>query len=111
MGWVAVGSQGGAEILKTAVLTSGGDAPGMNAAVRAVARTAFARNWEAVGIEIGYRACWRAVSIPWVTARWGASFNGAERCWGQPVRRSLRPPKGKNTRSGSWRKPEWKVWS
>src|SRR5215218_629678 len=55
MGWVAVGSQGGAEILKTAVLTSGGDAPGMNAAVRAVARTAFARNWEAVGIEIGYR--------------------------------------------------------
>src|SRR5215203_1007379 len=55
MGWVAVGSQGGAEILKTAVLTSGGDAPGMNAAVRAVARTAFARNGEAVGIEIGYR--------------------------------------------------------
>jgi 6-phosphofructokinase 1 len=55
MGFVAVGSQGGVEILKTAVLTSGGDAPGMNAAVRAVARTAFARNWEAVGIEIGYR--------------------------------------------------------
>src|SRR5215203_7394631 len=55
MGLVAVGSQGGAETLKTAVLTSGGDAPGMNAAVRAVARTAFARNWEAVGIEIGYR--------------------------------------------------------
>src|SRR3712207_8262778 len=27
----------------------------MNAAVRAVARTAFARHWEAVGIEAGYR--------------------------------------------------------
>jgi 6-phosphofructokinase 1 len=41
--------------LKIAVLTSGGDAPGMNAAVRAVARMAFARHWEAVGIEAGYR--------------------------------------------------------
>jgi 6-phosphofructokinase 1 len=41
--------------LRIAVLTSGGDAPGMNAAVRAVARTAFARRWEVVGIEAGYR--------------------------------------------------------
>jgi 6-phosphofructokinase 1 len=41
--------------LKIALLTSGGDAPGMNAAVRAVARTAFARQWEAVGIEAGYK--------------------------------------------------------
>jgi 6-phosphofructokinase 1 len=40
--------------LKIAVLTSGGDAPGMNAAVRAVARTAFAHHGEAVGIEAGY---------------------------------------------------------
>lgn len=41
--------------MKIAVLTSGGDAPGMNAAVRAVARTAFIRRWEVVGIEAGYR--------------------------------------------------------
>jgi 6-phosphofructokinase 1 len=41
--------------MKIAVLTSGGDAPGMNAAVRAVARTAFAHHWEAAGIEAGYR--------------------------------------------------------
>jgi 6-phosphofructokinase 1 len=41
--------------VKIAVLTSGGDAPGMNAAVRAVARTAFARRWEVVGIEAGYK--------------------------------------------------------
>ena len=40
---------------RIAVLTSGGDAPGMNPAVRAVARTAFARRWEVVGIEAGYR--------------------------------------------------------
>jgi 6-phosphofructokinase 1 len=41
--------------LRIAVLTSGGDAPGMNAAVRSVARTAFVRRWEVVGIEAGYR--------------------------------------------------------
>jgi 6-phosphofructokinase 1 len=41
--------------LKIGVLTSGGDAPGMNATVRAVARTGFARRWEVMGIEAGYR--------------------------------------------------------
>ena len=46
---------GSEEALRIAVLTSGGDAPGMNPAVRAVARTAFARRWEVVGIEAGYR--------------------------------------------------------
>ncbi len=36
------------------VLTSGGDAPGMNAAVRAVVRTALARGLEVKGIRRGY---------------------------------------------------------
>lgn len=36
------------------VLTSGGDAPGMNAAVRAVVRTALARGVEVMGIRRGY---------------------------------------------------------
>ena len=39
---------------KIAVLTSGGDAPGMNAAVRAVTRGALARGWEAFGVRNGY---------------------------------------------------------
>jgi 6-phosphofructokinase 1 len=39
---------------KIGVLTSGGDAPGMNAAVRAVARAAIAKGYEAVGIKRGY---------------------------------------------------------
>jgi len=39
---------------RIAVLTSGGDAPGMNAAIRAVARTAIARDCEAVAIHHGY---------------------------------------------------------
>lgn len=44
-----------AEQIKTiAVLTSGGDAPGMNAAIRAVVRTAIAKGLKVKGIERGY---------------------------------------------------------
>lgn len=39
---------------KIAVLTSGGDAPGMNAAIRAVVRTALYYNLEAIGVRRGY---------------------------------------------------------
>ena len=41
-------------IKKIGVLTSGGDAPGMNAAVRAVARTALTSGMEVLGIRRGY---------------------------------------------------------
>ena len=36
------------------VLTSGGDAPGMNAAVRAVVRTGIAKGYEVFGVKRGY---------------------------------------------------------
>ncbi len=36
------------------VLTSGGDAPGMNAAVRAVTRAAIGKGYEVIGIQRGY---------------------------------------------------------
>jgi len=39
---------------RIAVLTSGGDAPGMNAAIRAVVRTAAVRGWEVYGVRNGY---------------------------------------------------------
>ena len=39
---------------KIGVLTSGGDAPGMNAAIRAVVRAALAKGMEVVGIYRGY---------------------------------------------------------
>lgn len=39
---------------KIGVLTSGGDAPGMNAAIRAVVRTAIYHGMEVVGIRRGY---------------------------------------------------------
>lgn len=40
---------------KIAVLTSGGDAPGMNAAVRAIVRTALYHNMEVFGVKYGYK--------------------------------------------------------
>lgn len=42
------------KIKKIGVYTSGGDAPGMNAAIRAVVRVAIAKNLEVVGILNGY---------------------------------------------------------
>ena len=39
---------------KIAVLTSGGDAPGMNACIRAVVRTALSFNMDVYGVERGY---------------------------------------------------------
>src|SRR5512133_400303 len=39
---------------RVAVLTSGGDAPGMNAAIRAVVRTGLDKGWEMYGVYHGY---------------------------------------------------------
>jgi 6-phosphofructokinase 1 len=39
---------------RIAVLTSGGDAPGMNAAIRAVVRTALAQGIQPMGVTSGY---------------------------------------------------------
>ena len=41
-------------IKKIGVLTSGGDAPGMNAAIRAVVRTALSKGMEVYGVKRGY---------------------------------------------------------
>jgi 6-phosphofructokinase 1 len=42
------------EMKRIAVLTSGGDAPGMNAAIRTVVRTGIDKGWEVSGIRRGY---------------------------------------------------------
>ncbi len=41
-------------IRRIAVLTSGGDAPGMNAAIRAVVRSGVVKGWETYGVRLGY---------------------------------------------------------
>ena len=43
------------EIKCIGILTSGGDAPGMNAAIRAVTRTAIYNGWNVKGIMRGYK--------------------------------------------------------
>lgn len=49
---------------KIAILTSGGDAPGMNAAIRAVTRAALDKGLEVVGIERGYAGLLGGEFIP-----------------------------------------------
>ena len=49
---------------RIAVLTSGGDAPGMNAAIRAVVRTALGYGWQAYGVRQGYEGLITGNIIP-----------------------------------------------
>ena len=49
---------------KIGVLTSGGDAPGMNAVIRAVTRTAIAKGMEVVGVRRGYNGLINGDIIP-----------------------------------------------
>lgn len=49
---------------RIAVLTSGGDAPGMNAAIRAVARAGLEQGWEVFGVEHGYAGLINGNFIP-----------------------------------------------
>ena len=44
---------------RIAINTGGGDAPGLNAVIRAVALGALNRGWEVVGIQRGYQSCAR----------------------------------------------------
>lgn len=53
---------------KIGVLTSGGDAPGMNAAIRAVCRTAIYNNLEVMGVRHGYQGLIDTDFIPLETS-------------------------------------------
>src|SRR5690606_27162658 len=68
------------------VLTSGGDAPGMNAAIRAVTLIGRARGAEIFGIERGYRGLLDGAFVPLSPAdvagilREGGTILGSARC-------------------------------
>lgn len=51
-------------IQKIGVLTSGGDAPGMNAAIRAVTRVACSKGMEVYGIQHGYKGLIQGSILP-----------------------------------------------
>jgi ATP-dependent phosphofructokinase / diphosphate-dependent phosphofructokinase len=42
-------------VKRVGILTGGGDCPGLNAVIRAVARRSFSRGWEIVGVQDGWR--------------------------------------------------------
>lgn len=71
---------------KIAVLTSGGDAPGMNAAIRAVVRTGVARGWQVFGVKGGYEGLINGIFIPMGTRdvggilQRGGTILGSARC-------------------------------
>lgn len=74
------------ELRHIGILTSGGDAPGMNACIRAVVRTATARGFEVLGFKRGYagllagdcvRLGPRSVSN---VIQHGGTFLGTSRC-------------------------------
>ncbi len=74
------------EIKTIGVLTSGGDAPGMNAAIRAVVRTAIAKGLKVKGIKKGYHGLlneeiidMRAKDVSDIIQR-GGTILGTARC-------------------------------
>jgi 6-phosphofructokinase 1 len=50
--------------MKIAVLTSGGDAPGMNAAIRAISRCAIHKGWDVFGVHRGYQGLLEGAFVP-----------------------------------------------
>jgi 6-phosphofructokinase 1 len=82
-------------VKRVAVLTSGGDAPGMNAAVRAVARAALGRGWEVCGVRNGYAGLLAGAIAPLAArdvggiVQRGGTFLGSARCleFAQPAGR------------------------
>lgn len=71
--------------MRIAVLTSGGDAPGMNAAVRTIAVASRARNHEVLGVRRGYQGLLEGDVTPLDPAmvegitRWGGTILGSSR--------------------------------
>ncbi len=50
--------------MRIGVLTGGGDVPGLNAAIRAVARRSFQLNWEVLGIKNGWLGLIEGEMVP-----------------------------------------------
>ncbi len=71
---------------RLAILTSGGDAPGMNAAIRAATLIALSKGLEVLGVERGYRGLIEGRLVPLVAdrvaniLREGGTILGTSRC-------------------------------
>jgi 6-phosphofructokinase 1 len=79
---------------KIAVLTGGGVAPGMNAAVRAVAQAAFSRSWEVVGVENAYDGLLEGRSQPIDRSHLGGLMHRGGTVLGTGRSKEVREPEG-----------------
>ena len=77
------------EVKTIGVLTSGGDAPGMNAAIRAVVRTAINKGMKVKGIMRGYAGLCRKRLWTWTEPAWQIRLAVAVRSYTQPAVRNL----------------------
>jgi 6-phosphofructokinase 1 len=81
--------------MKIAVLTGGGVAPGMNAAVRAVAQAAFSRGWEVVGAENAYDGLLEGRLQPIDRSRLGGLMHRGGTVLGTGRSKEVREPEGR----------------
>src|SRR5215207_4421353 len=86
--------------MRIGVLTSGGDAPGMNAAVRAVARTAFFRGWEVMGVWAGYRGLLEGRIYPMDRRRLGGIIHRGGTVLGTERSAEFATPEGQRKAAG-----------
>jgi len=77
-----------------------GDAPGMNAAVRAVARTAFFRGWEVMGVWAGYRGLLEGRISPMDWRRLGGIINRGGTVLGTERSPEFATPEGQRSAEG-----------
>src|ERR671917_808158 len=80
--------------MKIAVLTGGGVAPGMNAAVRAVGQAAFSRSWEVVGAENAYDGLLEGRLQPIDRSRLGGLMHRGGTMLGTGRSKEVREPEG-----------------
>ena len=86
--------------MRIALLTSGGDAPGMNAAVRAVARTAFFRGWEVMGVWAGYKGLLEGRIYPMDRRRLGGIIHRGGTVLGTERSPEFMTPEGQRRAAG-----------
>jgi 6-phosphofructokinase 1 len=87
--------------VKIAIVTTEGDAPGMNAAVRAVARTAFSQGWEVMKVGIGYRGLLEGDISPLDRRKLGGIIHRGGTVLGTRRSPEFMTPKGSNKRRTS----------
>jgi hypothetical protein len=78
--------------MKIGIVTGGGDCPGLNAVIRAVAKTAAKRGWETIGIIGGYDGLLAPQNYRVLDYKaWTACWCAAARFWARPIAASFPP--------------------